>query len=36
MVGEVDAHDADNYWGASWANLADWRSRATSSNISPA
>jgi putative ABC transport system permease protein len=30
MVGEVDAHDPDNYWGASWLNLVDWRSRATS------
>ena len=30
MVGEVDAHDPDNYWGASWPNLLDWRSRATS------
>ncbi|MDR3699255.1 MAG: ABC transporter permease [Candidatus Sulfopaludibacter sp.] len=29
-VGEVDAHDPDNYWGASWPNLRDWRSRATS------
>jgi putative ABC transport system permease protein len=30
MVGEVDAHDANNYWGASYPNLQDWRSRATS------
>ena len=30
MVGEVDAHDPDSYWGASWPNLVDWRSRATS------
>ena len=30
MVGEVDAHDPDNYWGASWPNLRDWRTRATS------
>jgi len=30
MVGEVDAHDPDNYWGASWPNLVDWRSRANS------
>ncbi len=30
MVGEVDAHDPDNYWGASWPNLLDWQSRATS------
>lgn len=30
MVGEADAHDPDNYWGASWPNLVDWRSRATS------
>jgi hypothetical protein len=30
MVGEVDAHDPNNYWGASWLNLIDWRSRATS------
>jgi predicted permease len=30
MVGEVDAHDPDNYWGASWPNLLDWRSRSTS------
>jgi len=30
MVGEVDAKDAKNYWGASYPNLQDWRSRATS------
>ncbi len=24
MVGEVDAHDPRNYWGASWPNLVDW------------
>jgi putative ABC transport system permease protein len=30
MVGEVDAHNPDNYWGASWPNLVEWRSRAAS------
>ncbi|HUD99991.1 MAG TPA: ABC transporter permease [Bryobacteraceae bacterium] len=30
MVGEVDAHDPDNYWGASWTNLLDWRARTAS------
>jgi putative ABC transport system permease protein len=29
-VGEVDAHDAKSYWGASYPNLLDWRSRAKS------
>lgn len=29
-VGEADAHDAKNYWGASYPNLADWRTRAKS------
>ena len=30
LVGEVDAHDASNYWGASYQNLQDWRQRSTS------
>ena len=30
MVGEVDAHDPDSYWGASWTNLLDWRARTAS------
>ena len=30
LVGEVDAHDARNYWGVSYPNLQDWRARATS------
>ena len=30
MVGEVGAHDPDNYWGASYTNFRDWQSRATS------
>jgi predicted permease len=30
MVGEVDAHDAKNYWGASYQNFRDWQSRASS------
>jgi putative ABC transport system permease protein len=29
LVGEVDAHDARNYWGVSYLNLQDWRARAT-------
>ena len=30
MIGEVDAHDPADYWGASLPNLQDWRSRAKS------
>ncbi len=30
MVGEVDAHDPDSFWGASYPNLRDWRARSTS------
>ncbi len=30
LVGEVDAHDAGNHWGASYQNLKDWRERTTS------
>jgi putative ABC transport system permease protein len=29
-VGEVDAHNVKNYWGSSYPNLADWRSRSKS------
>ena len=29
MVGEVDAHHPDQYWGASYPNLRDWRERST-------
>jgi putative ABC transport system permease protein len=29
-VGDVDAHNAKNYWGTSYPNLADWRTRAKS------
>jgi putative ABC transport system permease protein len=29
MVGEVDANKPELYWGASYQNLADWRTRST-------
>jgi putative ABC transport system permease protein len=30
MVGDVAAHNPNEYWGASYSNLADWRSRSRS------
>jgi putative ABC transport system permease protein len=30
MVGEVDAHDPNNYWGSSYPNFLDWRAGSKS------